>query len=140
MTPLKVTGGSAMTEPASARRADTALDSGNLFAGVPSRLADELLTVLHRVEGLRIERIVSAGQRSPDGFWYDQDENEWVVVLEGRAAIQFEGQSEPVELVRGSYLNIPAHRRHRVAWTSPTEKTIWLAIHFSALAIRPRIA
>ncbi len=101
----------------------------NLFSGIPPKLPEELFTTLHRAESLRIERIVSEGHRSPEGFWYDQDEHEWVVVLEGKAAIQFEGEPEPVELVRGSYLNIPAHRKHRVAWTSPTEKTIWLAIH-----------
>ena len=52
------------------------------------------------------------------------------MVLEGRAAIQFEGEAEPVELQRGSYLNIPAHARHRVAWTDPNQKTVWLAIHY----------
>ena len=103
----------------------------NLLAGIPPKLPEELFTTLHRAEGLRIERIVSEGHRSPDGFWYDQDEHEWVVVLEGKAAIQFEDDPEPVELVRGSYLNIPAHRKHRVAWTSPAEKTVWLAIFSS---------
>jgi cupin 2 domain-containing protein len=100
----------------------------NLFTGIPSNLAEELCTVLCRAKGLRVERIVSEGQRSPDGFWYDQKRHEWVVVLEGRAAIEFEGKAELVELERGSYLNIPAHTRHRVAWTSPTEKTVWLAV------------
>ena len=103
----------------------------NLFTDIPAKLSEELFTTLHRAEGLRIERIVSEGHRSPDGFWYDQDEDEWVVVLKGKTAIQFEGESKPIELVPGSYLNIPAHRKHRVAWTSPTEKTIWLAIHSS---------
>ena len=103
----------------------------NLFTGIPPQLSEELVTVLCRAKGVRIERIVSEGQRSPDGFWYDQNRHEWVVVLEGRAAIEFEGEPELVELERGSYLNIPAHTRHRVAWTSPTEKTIWLAILYA---------
>jgi cupin 2 domain-containing protein len=103
----------------------------NLFADIPSHVSDELFTTLCRAGGLRIERIVSEGQASPDGFWYDQAEHEWVVVLEGSAAVEFEGEPEPVELQRGSYLNIPAHRRHRVAWTSPAEKTVWLAIHYA---------
>ncbi len=101
----------------------------NLFTDIPSKLSEELFTTLHSAEGLRIERIVSEGHRSPDGFWYDQDDDEWVVVLKGKAAIQFEKDPKPLELVPGSYVNIPAHRKHRVAWTSPTEKTVWLAIH-----------
>jgi cupin 2 domain-containing protein len=89
-----------------------------------------LFTTIQEGRGVRIERIVSRGQASPEGFWYDQEEDEWVVVLEGRAAIEFEGQAEAVELVRGSYLNIPAHVRHRVAWTEPEQNTIWLAVHY----------
>jgi cupin 2 domain-containing protein len=103
----------------------------NLFTGIPPRLPEELVTVLCRDKGIRIERIVSDGQRSPEGFWYDQNRHEWVIVLEGRAAIEFEGEAEPVVLERGSYLNILAHRRHRVAWTSTTEKTVWLAILYA---------
>jgi cupin 2 domain-containing protein len=102
----------------------------NLFIGIPSKLPEELLTTMHRGKGVRIERIVSEGHHSADGFWYDQDEHEWVIVLEGKAALQFEGEPEPVELQRGSYVNIPAHKRHRVARTSPTEKTVWLAIYY----------
>ena len=107
------------------------VNTTNLFDGIPDELPEELFTTLLAADGLRIERIVSQGHASPPGFWYDQDENEWVVVLEGSAGIQFEGAGEPLELRRGSCLNIPAHTRHRVAWTDPKEKTIWLAIHFS---------
>ncbi|MFZ1934714.1 MAG: cupin domain-containing protein [Thermoguttaceae bacterium] len=103
----------------------------NLFSDIPPRLCEELVTVLCRDKGIRIERIVSDGQRSPEGFWYDQDRHEWVVVLAGRAAIEFEGQPELVELERGSYLHIPAHKRHRIAWTSTTEKTVWLAVLYA---------
>ena len=102
----------------------------NLFDGIPETLPEELFTPLHQAKGLRIERIVSHGHLSPPGFWYDQDESEWVVVLQGSATIQFEGESEPVKLQTGAYLNIPAHTRHRVVSTSPTEKTVWLAIHY----------
>ena len=105
----------------------------NLFTEIPPQLPEELVTVLCRAKGIRIERIVSEGQRSPDGFWYDQDRHEWVVVLEGRAAIEFEGEPERVELQPGSYLNIPAHKRHRVAWTSPAEKTIWLVVLYAGV-------
>jgi len=102
----------------------------NLFTGIPAELSEELLTTIHRGDGVRIERIVSQGQSSPQGFWYNQDENEWIIVLEGSAAIEFEEGTEVLELHRGSYLNIPAHVRHRVAWTDPHQKTVWLAIHY----------
>ena len=100
----------------------------NLFAAIPTPLADELVTTLLRAKNLRIERIVSEGQKSPEGFWYDQNEHEWVIVLSGLAAVEFEGEPEPVELDPGDYLHIPAHRRHRVAWTSPDVQTVWLAV------------
>ena len=106
----------------------------NLFEGIPAGLAEELFTTIHQAHGLRIERIVSQGHASPPGFWYDQDEDEWVVVLEGSAAVQFEGEPEPVELRRGSVLNIPAHARHRVAWTDPNQQTVWLAVHYKTTA------
>ena len=101
----------------------------NVFQPLPDDLTEEAFTELLRRGSVRIERIVSAGHASPEGFWYDQDGDEWVIVLEGAAAIQFDHEPAPVELTRGAYLNIPAHRRHRVAWTSPTEKTVWLAVH-----------
>jgi len=107
------------------------MQAQNLFEGVPDDLPDEVFTTIHRSGRLRIERIVSLGHASPEGFWYDQEENEWVVVLEGHASVQFEGDAGSVELQRGSYLYIPAHARHRVAWTEPTQKTVWLAIYFS---------
>ena len=102
----------------------------NLLDNLPAALPEELFTTILQADGLRVERIVSQGHASPPGFWYDQEENELVIVLEGSAAVQFEGDAEPVELRRGSYLNIPAHTRHRVAWADPTEKTVWLAIHY----------
>ncbi len=102
----------------------------NLFDGIPLDVPEELFTTIHRAEGLRIERIVSRGQTSPEGFWYDQEENEWIILLEGGAAVEFEGEREPIELLRGSYLNIPSHTRHRVAWTDPSQKTVWVAIHY----------
>ena len=105
------------------------METGNLFDNNPADMAEEVFTTILQTNGLRIERIVSHGQASPPGFWCDQEESEWVVVLEGSAAVQFE-HDEPVELRRGSYLNIPAHVKHRVAWTDPNQKTVWLAIHY----------
>ena len=78
---------------------------------------------------VRIERIVSHGHASPEGFWYDQDQHEWVVVLKGAARLCFEGR-EQVELKQGDFLNIPVHKRHRVEWTTPEEPTIWLAVFY----------
>ena len=106
------------------------MNAKNLLDGIPADLPEELFTTILQANNLRIERIVSQGQASPPGFWYDQEENELVIVLDGSAAVQFEGDVEPVELRRASYLNIPAHARHRVAWTDPNQKTIWLAIHY----------
>lgn len=80
--------------------------------------------------GARLERIVSRGQATPDGEWYDQDANEWVVLLRGAAALRFEDEPEPRVLGPGDWLDIPAHRRHRVEWTAPDEPTIWLALHY----------
>jgi cupin 2 domain-containing protein len=104
-------------------------DLTNLFAEIPARFPEELLQTLLRAPGLRIERIVSLGHASPEGFWYDQDAPEWVLVLAGGARLRFEGE-EPIELRSGSFVNIPAHARHRVDWTDPNEPTIWLAIHY----------
>lgn len=87
--------------------------------------------MLVRTPQVRIERIVSHGQSSPDGFWYDQTEAEWVVVLSGAARLLLEGESAPLHLSAGDHLLIPAHTRHRVEWTTPDEPTVWLAVFFA---------
>jgi cupin 2 domain-containing protein len=107
----------------------TAMTDGNLFADIPQRLADEEITTLLSTPALRIERIVSHGQASPPDFWYDQPQAEWVIVLAGRAELAFEGEAATRRMERGDWLHIPAHRRHRVAWTDPAQATIWLAVH-----------
>ena len=103
--------------------------SGNLFDGIPPPRADEQVTPLWTSPHLRIERIVSHGQASAPGFWYDQGESEWVVMLAGAAAILIEGETQSRTLRRGDYLHIPPHTRHRVEWTAAQEPTIWLAVH-----------
>lgn len=100
----------------------------NIFANLPASLPDELVQVLVSTAQLRIERIVSLGHCSPPGFWYDAAEHEWVMLLSGRAQLEFEGE-EPVELLPGDHVHIDAHRRHRVAWTTPDEPTVWLAVY-----------
>jgi cupin 2 domain-containing protein len=100
-----------------------------LLANVWSLLPDELFTTLLDAPGVRIERIVSHGHASPENFWYDQPRHEWVVVLKGAARLRFE--DETIELQPGDFLNIPAHKKHRVEWTTPDGPTIWLAVHYS---------
>ena len=106
------------------------MEAENLFGDIPADLPEELCTPLLQKSGFRVERIVSQGHASPPGFWYDQEENEWVIVLEGGAAVEIEGCSETLKLRRGSYMNIPAHTKHRVVSTDPSAKTVWLAIHY----------
>lgn len=101
---------------------------GNLFSNIPSSLPEELLESFLSHTNVRIERIVSQGHSSPKDFWFDQSEHELVVVLRGAARLQFEDGE--VEMKAGSFLEIPAHQRHRVEWTTPDERTIWLAIHY----------
>jgi cupin 2 domain-containing protein len=102
----------------------------NLFAGIPQDLPREQIDTLAASPGVRIERIVSRAHASPEGFWYDQDWPEWVTVLEGSAGLLFEGEAKARTLRRGDHVLIPAHRRHRVAWTEAGCDTIWLAVHF----------
>jgi cupin 2 domain-containing protein len=104
----------------------------NLFENIPGELPEELVSTLVDNESVKIERIVSGGHASPEGFWYDQEQNEWVLLLSGSAVLSIDKKSgeEQIELNPGDHLLIPAHRRHRVVSTSPTEKTIWLAVFY----------
>jgi cupin 2 domain-containing protein len=103
----------------------------NLFDDLPDDLPEELSEPLVESERVRIEWIVSRGHASPPGFWYDQERDEWVVVLRGRAGLLFEGDDEATILGPGDHVVIPAHRRHRVEWTGKDdEASIWLAVHF----------
>jgi cupin 2 domain-containing protein len=100
----------------------------NVLSDLPLRLPEEVFTTLLAADQIRIERILSHGHVSPEGFWFDQDQHEWVIVLKGRAKLQLE--EELVELKPGDFLNIPAHAKHRVEWTTPDETTVWLAVHY----------
>ena len=105
------------------------MSRGNLFKPIPADLSEEVFDTLAQSRDVRIERIVSNGQSSPQSGWYDQDKDEWVIVLQGSATIAFENGSA-VDLDEGDYLNIPAHQKHRVARTSSEPKTIWLTVHY----------
>lgn len=104
----------------------------NLFDDVPRALPAERTDVLLDTPGVRLERIVSTGHATPPGEWYDQDRDEWVVVLRGRARVRIEGEAEDRTLSVGDHLLLRAHVRHRVEWTDPAEPTIWLALFFTA--------
>jgi cupin 2 domain-containing protein len=100
----------------------------NLFEGIPKSAPDEIFTELLKADSVRVERIVSFGQSSPNGFWYDQPENEWVILLEGSAQIKL--QDRFVNLTAGDYLNIPSGTRHRVEKTAVDRRTVWLAVFY----------
>jgi cupin 2 domain-containing protein len=101
----------------------------DLWAEIPESLPQELITTLVRAAHVRIERIVSQGHASPADFWYDQDEHEFVLLVQGAARLRFEDSL--LELHPGDWIEIPAHRRHRVEWTAPDEKTVWLAVFYT---------
>lgn len=103
--------------------------ASNIFENIPVDISNELFENIVSAENIRIERIVSKGHVSPESGWYDQDEHEWVIVLKGEAEIEFENQGS-VRLASGGHLNIPAHTRHKVAWTDPNTETLWLAVNY----------
>jgi cupin 2 domain-containing protein len=105
------------------------MTAANLYGNIPDELPDELFQEILNLDNVRIERIVSRGHRSPEGFWYDQAWDEWVLVMGGRAGLEMEENTTVLELGPGDHLLIPAHTRHRVAWTEDGSDTIWLAVH-----------
>ena len=100
----------------------------NIFENILVNKEDEEFTEILNSNNLRIERIVSNGQKSEKEFWYDQDENEFVLILEGSAILEFENKE--VSLVKGDYIDIKANTKHRVKYTSENETTIWLAVFY----------
>lgn len=101
----------------------------NVFASLPVDLQSEVIEDLVNHEGVRIERIISKGHTSPENGWYDQDENERVMVLQGSGTLTFQDGNE-VRLFPGDYINIPAHAKHKVSGTDPMATTIWLAVFY----------
>ena len=104
---------------------------GNLFHFDSTQGAGERFDTLVERGGMTIERIVSTGQVSEPGFWYDSPRDEWVVLLTGAASLEFEGDPQPHALQPGDHVRIEARCRHRVAWTHETEPTVWLAVHYA---------
>lgn len=105
------------------------LKLNNIFRLLPEDTDKEIFENLIDSGSVKVERIISRGQASPPAGWYDQEQTEWVMILQGEAINCVEDDMD-YHLVVGSYLNIPAHTRHRVKWTSPEVETIWLAIHY----------
>lgn len=114
------------------------MDIGNLFDHLPSRLPSEIADTLASGDGVRIERIVSHGHCSPPGFWYDQPENEWVLLLKGEATLRFERDDRVVLLHPGTHINIGAHEKHRVERTAENMQTVWLAVFYRAASSATR--
>ena len=105
--------------------------TGNLKRDLPARpLPDEVVGLLLERPGLRIERIVSTGQTTPEEHWHDQETDEWVLVVAGVARLRIEGEAADRELSEGDWILLPAHCRHRVTWTRAEPATVWLAMHF----------
>jgi len=106
----------------------------NILANLPARDEDEAFETIASGQDVRIERIISRGHRSADNFWYEQDWQEWVLVITGAATVILEDGAEIYDLGPGDYINIPALCRHRVEWTDPDQDTVWLAVHYHPVA------
>ncbi|HUK42374.1 MAG TPA: cupin domain-containing protein [Candidatus Acidoferrales bacterium] len=102
------------------------MKSANIFAGISKAAGREELLTLFENSAVQIERIVSHSYSSPEDFWYDQPEPEWVMVMRGAATLEFE-DGQLLEMKAGDHVTIPSHAKHRVQQTDP--ETIWLAVH-----------
>ncbi|OGV25914.1 MAG: hypothetical protein A3J84_01210 [Ignavibacteria bacterium RIFOXYA2_FULL_37_17] len=101
----------------------------NLFENLPEKLNEEFFEELLSTKNFKLERIISEGHFSLPDFWYDQDKNEFVLLIKGKAKLSFD-DGRKFELNPGDYLIINAHQKHRVDWTDPGQRTVWLTIHY----------
>lgn len=106
------------------------LTMDNLFSELPPSSEAEAFLELLSKPGFEIQRIVSYGDASSPGFWYDPPNGEWILLLRGEARIRFEDEAEPLAMKPGDYVDIAPHRRHRIDWTDPSVPTVWLAVHY----------
>ncbi len=102
----------------------------NIFSGIKNQSPEEIFETIIKTNQFKIERIISSGQSTDKEKWYDQDVDEWVILLKGSDSLLFEGNNEEIIMKPGDYVNIPAHQKHRVEWTDAKEDTIWLAVHY----------
>lgn len=105
-------------------------DLANLFTRLDEKTAKEVSTILATGGSFRLKRIVSTGQATPAGEWYDEPTTEWVALLSGAARLRFEEDDTEIEMRPGDYLTIPPHCRHRVEWTDSEAESVWLAVYF----------
>ncbi|WP_018232285.1 cupin domain-containing protein [Thioalkalivibrio thiocyanodenitrificans] len=103
----------------------------SLFDHIPKDLPEEHVDTLLEHRGVRVERIVSRGHSTPEGVWYCQDTDEWVLLVQGEAALEYRSPEGHTRLRAGDWLFIPAGRQHRVSWTAHDQDTIWLALHWT---------
>ncbi len=106
------------------------MDVSNIYTAIPEELHNELFGEVLKSNAFTLERIVSRGHATPEGEWYDQERNEWVMLLKGGARLRIEGEDEAITLKPGDYIILPAHLKHRVEWTTPGEDTVWLALRY----------
>lgn len=106
------------------------ISSISLLADLPADLPEERFETLLETPAFRLERILSLGHTTPEGEWYDQARDEWIMVVQGEARLALEGRTDPVDLHAGDTLLLPAHCRHRVEWTPTDRITVWLALHY----------
>jgi len=105
------------------------VQKSNIFKNIPKDLTEEFFENIVVSKNLKIEKIVSKGHTSPKSGWYNQDMDEWVIVLKGEAILSFENEKE-IHLASGEYINIPAHKKHKVLWSKPDVETVWLAVFY----------
>ena len=105
------------------------MNKNNILQSIPSAFTEEVFENIVEKGNLKIERILSKGHTSPADGWYDQEQDEWVIVIQGGATIEFhDGRLSRLE--QGCYINIPARTKHKVVWTDPEIVTVWLAVHY----------
>jgi cupin 2 domain-containing protein len=102
----------------------------NIFSDIPHDFKEEFIEPLVKDSDVKIDRIVSRGHSSDPDFWYNQDENEFVLILQGEAKLKFKDEKNIVRMQKGDYMVIPAHKEHRIKWTPKNEDTLWLTVHF----------
>ena len=106
------------------------MDIKNIFSGIKNQPPEEIFEPIIKTNQFKIERIISSGQSTDKGKWYDQDVDEWVILLKGSAGLLFESNNEKIIMKPGDYINIPAHQKHRVEWTVANQEAIWLAVRY----------
>lgn len=107
----------------------------NIFKNIPLTDNEEIVDKLLEFDNICIERIVSNGENSPENFWYEQKSDEWVILIQGKAVIEYEN-SQIAELKRGDYIFIPSMQKHRVKQVSKNPNCIWVAVHFNKSIIK----